>query len=62
MPRLTPVQHEQGIGRLNAKQKPKFVGDALNCNGRSIQRLRRRYNATNSTLDRPSSGCPRVTT
>lgn len=62
MPRLNPQQREQAVGRLNAGQRPQVVANAFNCNVRTIQRLRERHTATNSTNDRPRSGRPRVTT
>jgi hypothetical protein len=62
MPRRTPVQLEQAIGRLNAGQRPQLIADAFSCNVRTIQLLRRCYNATKSTSDHPRSGHPRVTT
>jgi hypothetical protein len=61
MPPLMPVQREHAIGRLNAGESPQFIADAFNCNVRIIQRLQRRCNATNSTLDPPRSGHPQVT-
>ena len=43
-------------------QRPQSVAPAIKCNiVRTIQCLRERYNATNSTNDRVSSGRPRVT-
>ncbi|CAC5358245.1 unnamed protein product [Mytilus coruscus] len=62
MPRLNPGQREQAIGRVNAGRRPQVVANAFNCNIRTIQRLRERYNATNSPNDRPRTGRPRVTT
>lgn len=41
MPRLSPVQREQAIGRLNVGQRPQVVTDAINCNIQTVQR----YNA-----------------
>ena len=40
----------------------KSVANDFNCSTRTIERLRQRYSATNSTNDRPSSGRPEVTT
>ncbi|CAG2242184.1 unnamed protein product [Mytilus edulis] len=62
MPRLNPRQRKQAIGRLNAGQRPQVVANAFNCNVRTMQRLRERHNATNSTNDRPRTGRSRVTT
>ena len=49
MPRLNPQQREQAIGRLHAKQPARVIDNDFNCNVRTIERLRVRYNATNST-------------
>jgi hypothetical protein len=62
MPRLNPQQREQAIGRLHAGQPARVIANDFNCNIRSIERLRVRYNATNGTNDRPRCGRPQVTT
>ena len=62
MPRLNPQQREQAIGRLHAGQPARVIANDFNCNVRTIERLRVRYNATNSTNDRPRCGRPQVTT
>jgi hypothetical protein len=61
MPRLNPQQREQAIGRLHAGQPTRVIANDLNCNVRTIERLRVRYNATNSTNGRPRCGRPQVT-
>jgi hypothetical protein len=38
------------------------IANDFNCNVRTIERLRVRCNATNSTNDRPRCGIPHVTT
>ena len=38
------------------------VARAINCNVRTVRRLRQRYRETGRTADRPHSGRPRVTT
>lgn len=62
MPRLTRDQRQQAIGRLHAGQRAAVIANHFNCSVRTIERLRQRFNATNSTDDRPRSGRPRVTT
>ena len=62
MPRLNPKEREQAIGRLHAGQPARVIANDFNCNVRTIERLRVRYNATNSTNDRPCCGIPHVTT
>jgi len=62
MPRLNPQQREQAIGRLHAGQPARVIANDFNCNVRAIERLWVRYNATNSTNDRPHCGRPQVTT
>ena len=62
MPRLSRQQREQAIGRLHAGQAARVIANDFNCSTRTIERLRQRYNATNSTNDRPRSGRPQVTT
>jgi hypothetical protein len=56
IPRLNPQQREQAIGRLHAGQPARVIANDFNCNVRTIERLRIRYNAKNSTNDRPRSG------
>uniref|UniRef100_A0A0L8ID10 Paired domain-containing protein n=1 Tax=Octopus bimaculoides TaxID=37653 RepID=A0A0L8ID10_OCTBM len=62
MPRLTRNQREQAIGRLHAGQRPWVIPNDLNCSIKTIEWLRERYNAANSTNDRSCSGRPRVAT
>jgi hypothetical protein len=62
MPRLYPQQREQVIVRLHAGKPARVIANDFNCNVRTIERLRVRYNATNSTNDRPRCGRPQVTT
>ena len=56
MPRLNPQQREQAMGRLHAGQPARVIANDFNCNVRTIERLRVRYNATN---DRPQVTTPR---
>ena len=62
MPRLNRQQRDQAIGRLHAGQAARVIANDFNCSIRTIERLRQRFNATNSTDDRPRSGRPQVTT
>jgi hypothetical protein len=56
------VEREQAIGLLNDGQKAHLVADVFNCNVCKNQLLRRRYNASDGTVDSPRSGRQRVTT
>jgi FixJ family two-component response regulator len=60
MPRLNPQQREQAIGRLHAGQPARVIANDFNCNVRTIEHLRVRYNATNSMNDRLRCGKIRV--
>ena len=62
MLRLSLEQREQAIGRWHAVQQPQLVAHAFNCNEVTMQCLRERNNATNSTNNRVCSGHPRATT
>ena len=62
MPRLNHEQREQAIGRLHAGQSARQIANHFNCSTRTIERLRIRFNTTNSTNDRQRSGRPQVTT
>ncbi|XP_046583081.1 uncharacterized protein LOC124290425 [Haliotis rubra] len=61
MPRLTRDQRQQAIGRLHAGQRATVIANDFNCSVRTIERLRQRFNTTNSTDDRPRSGRTLVT-
>ena len=43
---LNPQQREQAIGRLHAGQPARVIANDFNCNVRTIEHLRVRYNAT----------------
>lgn len=62
MPRLTQIQRNQAIGRLEAGESVQDVARHFNVNITTIYRLLHRYNATQTTDDLPRSGRPRVTT
>lgn len=61
MPRLSRQERDQAIGRLNAGQSTQTVARAFNVHVTTIRRLRTRFNAFQTTDDRPRSGRPRVT-
>ena len=46
MPRLNPQQREQAIVRLHSGQPARVIANDFNCNVRTIEHLRVRYNAT----------------
>ena len=62
MPRLTQIQRNQAIGRLEAGESALHVARQFNVHISTIYRLQERYNTTQTTDDRPRSGRPRVTT
>ncbi len=62
MPRLTPQQREEAIGRLQGGQSLNNVANAFNVNITTIYRLQDHFAAINSTADLPRSGRPSVTT
>ena len=62
MPRLTHIQRNQAIGRLEAGESVQEVARHFNVNVTTIYRLQHRYSTTQSTDDRPCRGRPRVTT
>ena len=61
MPRLTPQERERALGRLQAGQSAREVANLLNCHISTVFRLHGRFQATNTTTDRPRTGRPRVT-
>ena len=62
MPRVPAHLHERSLGMLQGGMSTADVARAINCNVRSVKRLRQRYSETGRTADRPRSGRPRVTT
>ncbi|KAK7508607.1 hypothetical protein BaRGS_00000173 [Batillaria attramentaria] len=62
MPRLSAIERQQAIGRLNAGQSVADVARALQVHSVTIHRLARRYQATGSVDDRPRAGRPRILT
>ena len=61
MPRLSDVNPERAIGRLQAWESATDVATAFGVSLSTICRLRTRFQATGSTRDAPSTGRPRVT-
>ena len=62
MPRLSTAQRYQAIGMLRANATVAAVARTFNVKRDTIQKLRRRFQATASISDTPRSGRPRVTT
>lgn len=62
MPRLSPAERENALGRLQAGQSATEVAHALNVSPSTICRLWTRFQRTGSSADAPRSGRPRVTT
>ena len=62
IPRLSATDRGRAIGRLEAEQSIGNVARHFNVHKTTISRLWNRYNATNSTNNRPKSRKPRVTT
>ena len=61
MPRVPAHLHKRVLGMLQGGVRPAEVARAINCNVRTVRRLRQRYTETGWTADRPRSGRPRVT-
>ena len=62
MPRVPAHLRERALGMLQGGMRTADVARAINCNVRTVRRIRRRYRETGPTADRPHSGRPRVTT
>uniref|UniRef100_A0AAZ3PRX3 Insertion element IS150 protein InsJ-like helix-turn-helix domain-containing protein n=1 Tax=Oncorhynchus tshawytscha TaxID=74940 RepID=A0AAZ3PRX3_ONCTS len=62
MPRVPAHLRESALGMLQGGMRTADVAMAINCNVRTVKRLRQRYRETGWTADRPRSGRPRVTT
>ena len=62
MPRVPVYLRERASGMLQGGLRTADVARAINCNVRTVRRLRQRYRETGRTADRPRSGRPRVTT
>ena len=62
MPRLMQHSRDQAIGMLQAAESVRGVARRFGCSRVAIYDLQRRFQDTGRTLDRQSSGRPRVTT
>ena len=62
MPRVPAHLRERALGMLQGGMTIADVARAINCNVRTVRRLRQHYRETGRTADRPRSGRPRVTT
>ena len=62
MPRVPAHLCECALGMLQGGMRTVDVAREINCNVRTVRRLRQRYRETGWTADRPRSGRPRVTT
>uniref|UniRef100_A0AAZ3P5S5 Transposase Tc1-like domain-containing protein n=1 Tax=Oncorhynchus tshawytscha TaxID=74940 RepID=A0AAZ3P5S5_ONCTS len=61
MPRVPAHLHKHALGMLQGGMRTADVASAINCNVRTVRRLRQRYRETGRTADRPRSGKLRVT-
>uniref|UniRef100_A0AAZ3QAH7 Helix-turn-helix domain-containing protein n=1 Tax=Oncorhynchus tshawytscha TaxID=74940 RepID=A0AAZ3QAH7_ONCTS len=62
MPRVPAHLCECALGMLQGGMRTADVARAINCNARTVRRLRQRYKETGQTADRPRSSRPLVTT
>ena len=62
MPRVPAHLRERALGMLQGGMRTADVAKAINCNVRTVRRLRQGYRETGRTADCPRSGRPRVTT
>ena len=62
MPRVPAHLCEHVLGMLQGGMRTADVARAINCNVRTVRRLRQRYRETGWNADRPRSGRPCVTT
>ena len=62
MPRVPVHLLEHTLGMLQGGMRTADVTRAINCNVRTVRRLRQRNRETGWTADHPRSGRPRVTT
>jgi hypothetical protein len=56
MPRVLAHLHERALGMLQGGMRTEDVARAINCNVRTVGRLRQHYRETGRTADRPRSG------
>ena len=62
MDRVPAHLHERSLDMLQGGMRTPDVARAINCNVRTVRRLRQHYRETGQTADCPRSGRPRVTT
>ncbi|XP_053384473.1 uncharacterized protein LOC128550131 [Mercenaria mercenaria] len=62
MARLNQIQHERAIAMMQCNRRAEDIVRLFGCTKATINSLRRRFQQTGSTSDRPRSGRPRVTT
>ena len=62
MLRVPAHLRERALGMLQGGMRTADVARAINCNVRTVRRLKQRYRETGWTADHPRSGRPRVTT
>uniref|UniRef100_A0AAZ3PPL7 Helix-turn-helix domain-containing protein n=1 Tax=Oncorhynchus tshawytscha TaxID=74940 RepID=A0AAZ3PPL7_ONCTS len=62
MPRVPAHMRERTLGMLQGDMRTADVARAINCNVRTVRRLRQRYRETGRTADCPRSGRPHLTT
>ena len=62
MPRVPAHLCERALGMLQGGMRTADVARAINCNVRTMRRLRQPYRETRQTADPPRSGRPRATT
>ncbi|XP_070290374.1 uncharacterized protein [Salvelinus sp. IW2-2015] len=62
MPRVPAHLCECALGMLQGGMRTADVARAINCDVRTVRRLRQRYRETGRGADRPRSSRPRVTT
>ena len=62
MPRVPTHLRARALGMLQGGMRIADVARAINCNVRTVRRIRQSYREPGQTADRPRSGRPRVTT
>ena len=62
MPKVPTHLCERALAMLQGGVMTEDVARAINCNVRTVRRLRQRYNETGRAADRPRSGSPCETT
>ena len=62
MPRLTVSERNQIIGMLNSNVNFSIISSIFNCSGKTIRRIKSKYDHHGSVEDLPRFGRPSVTT